>query len=622
MGARQVDLISLDWETYYDKEYSLSKMSTEEYVTDVRFEIIMVGVKVNEEPAQWFSFATIEEYAALLLRLGLPDSAMLSHNTAFDALILAVHMPHLIPKVLLDTLGMAQATLKPYHRSISLDSCLKNTGSPLAKKNTVYKMVGRTRASLSTQELAEYGSYCITDTEGTYWLFKHMVKSFPREELDTIDMSLRMYLEPQFVLNAEILRGVLKQTRENKRKLMKALPSHIKKSQLSSNPQFAQLLETLGVEVPLKVSPTTGKATPAFAKSDTGWKELEDEWGDDPIVGPVLAARLGVKSTIAETRAERFVNIADKYGWLRIPLRYYAAHTGRYGGMEKINCQNLPRVPHDATDRYHLRYALCAPVGHTVLACDLSQIEARLNAWLSNCTPLLQVFSTGGDPYCQFASKAYGREIKKADQHERFIGKTCILGLGYGMGWKKLRATLRGKGVKEEAATVERYVQVYRTAYPQIPALWRFCDDTIKLMAGGGKRLIGPCTAHGNAVLLPNGMTLDYPNLRWIDTQKYTGWSYDFAGQGRTMWGGKFVENLIQSLARIIIMDHMRQAKQQLGINPALQAHDELVYVVPDARLTECREGLLSIMKTAPAWAAGLPVDAEAGYGPTYGDAK
>lgn len=617
-----MNLITLDWETYYAKDYTLSKMSTEEYVTDPRFEIIMVGVKVNDEPAQWYSYETIEEYAQLLGRLGLQDSAMLSHNTAFDALILQVHMPGLLPKVLLDTLGMAQAVLKPFHRSISLDSCLKNCGSPMLKKDTVYQMLGRTRRSLSTSELESYGSYCVRDVEGTYWLFKHLVQSFPREELDTIDMSLRMYLEPQFVLDTNILQHVLDLDRERKKRLMDALPPDVKKSQLSSNVQFAQLLEKLGVDVPLKVSPTTNKPTPAFAKNDTGWKELEDEWGNDPIVGPILEARTAVKSTITETRAERFLNIGKRYGWLRVPLRYYAAHTGRYGGMQKINCQNLPRIPPNATDRYHLRYALCAPEGHTVLACDLSQIEARLNAWLSNCSELLQVFTTGGDPYCAFASKVWARPITKADQHERFIGKTCILGLGYGMGWKKLKATLRGQGVKETDENVERYVSVYRTSYPQIPGLWRFCDETISMMANGGARMIGPATARGNSVLLPNGMTLDYPNLRWIENTKYSGWTYDFAGQGRTMWGGKFVENLIQSLARIIIMEHMREAKNQLGIRPALQAHDELVYVVPDARLAECEAGLLSIMKTAPAWASDLPIDAEAGYGPTYGDAK
>lgn len=614
--------ITLDFETYYDKDYSLSKMSTEEYVRDPRFQIIMVGVKVNEEPAEWYSFPTHDGYADLFARLGLRHSASLSHNTLFDGLILSTYFQTHIPAHLLDTLGMAQALLKPYHRSISLASCLKHLGSPWAKMATVHQMIGRRLESLSTQEMAEYGEYCKTDVEGTYWLFKKLAPQFPRHEMDVIDLTLRMYLQPQFMLDANVLQQVLDSTREQKKKLMDALPDDVKKAQLSSNPQFAQLLEKLGVEVPYKISPTTGQATYAFAKNDPQWKELEDEYADDPVIGPILAARLGVKSTIAETRAQRLLDISDASPWFRIPLRYYAAHTGRYGGMEGINCQNLPRIPQGATGRDHLRYALAAPPGHSVLVCDLSQIEARLTSWLAKCGELLQVFSTGGDPYCQFASKVWSRKITKADQHERFIGKTCILGLGYGMGAKKLKATLRGKGVIESMEQVQRYVDVYRSSYPSIPALWYYADETIQIMANGGSRKIGPCTVQGTKVHLPNGMTLDYPNLRYIQNSKYQGWGYTFAGQVRTMWGGKFIENLIQALARIIVMEHMRQAYKQYNMRPALQAHDELVYVVPTPMLPQLKQGLLSIMKTAPSWAKGLPVDAESGHGPTYGDAK
>lgn len=618
-----MDIITLDFETYYDKEYSLSRMSTEDYVNDERFEIIMVGVKVNDGKTTWHSYSTMDEYAALFGRLGLANSACLAHNMQFDGLILSRHFPERFPARLLDTLGLAQAVLKPYHRSISLDSCLKHTKAPITKLGTVYNMVGRRLKSLSTSELAEYGKYCATDVEGTYWLFKRLAPEVPRSELDIIDLTLRMYLQPQFVLDHNILSGVLRDARQHKQDLMDSLPDGITRTQLSSNVQFAKLLEDHGVDVPMKISPTTNLPTYAFSKNDTGWKELEDDYADDPVIGPMLAARLGVKSTLAESRAERLLAISERYGWFRVPLRYYAAHTGRYGGMERINAQNFTRINPKNQSRYQLRYGVCAPVGFTVLACDLSQIEARLNAWLANASKLLGVFRANGDPYCVFASELYNRPIvKSVDDHERFIGKTCILGLGYGMGWNKLRATLRARGVIEDEQAVQRYVSVYRQTYPEIPALWRFCDETIQIMAGGGKRVIGPCMAHGHGVELPNGMKLHYPNLRYVEEKKYKGWAYDFAGQGRTMWGGKFVENLIQSLARITIMEHMLRAHKELGLKPALQAHDELVYVVPNARLAECEAGLLSIMKTPPSFAPDLPIDAESGTGPTYGDAK
>lgn len=616
-----MDLITIDFETYYDKLYSLGRnMSMEDYVCDPRFEIIMVGIKINEAPATWHSFPTHDGYAQLFADLGLADSAIICHNTLFDALILQYHFG-IIPKFLMDTLSMAQAVLKPYHRSISLASCLKATNCPMQKLDTVHSMLGRTRTSLTKQELDEYGLYCTTDVETTHWLWKHLKNSIPRKEFAVIDLTLRMYIESQFELDAEVLRGALHKEREKKRLLINNLPADVKPSQLTSNVQFADLLSRYNVTPPTKTSPVTGKTTYAFAKNDPGWKELEETYGNDPLIAPLIYGRLGLKSTIGETRAERFLDIADKYGKLRIPLRYYAAHTGRYGGMEKINCQNLPRID-SGDDRNQLRYALAAPEGYTVLAGDLSQIEARLNAWLSGCTELLKVFATGGDPYCAFATKAYNRVITKADAHERFIGKTCILGLGYGMGHNKLQATLRAQGVNEPIDTVVKYVNVYRDSYWQIPQLWRKCDEIIEQMASGCNATIGPCIVNDNQVLLPNDMFLNYPNIRHVYSAKYSGWSYEYGGQPRTLWGGKLVENIIQALARIIIMDHMLEVRKTLGLRPALQAHDELVYIVPTDRLNEYNLELLRIMKTVPAWAEGLPVDAETGFGKTYGDAK
>ena len=245
-----MNLITLDFETYYDKIYGLGRLSMEEYVTDPQFEIMMVGIKINEEPATWYSYSTIPEYLALFRHLGLGQSAMLCHNTLFDGMILSVHFPSVMPVVLMDTLCMAQAILKPYHRSISLDSCLKVTGCPIRKGNAVYSMIGRTLGSLTTQELDDYGQYCITDCEGEHWLFKHLLPQIPREELEIIDMTLRMYLEPVF-----------DDTREKKRQLMNQVPPDITKTQLSSNPQFAKLLQSHGVDVPMKISPTTDKMT-------------------------------------------------------------------------------------------------------------------------------------------------------------------------------------------------------------------------------------------------------------------------------------------------------------------------------------------------------------------------
>lgn len=617
-----MNVFTIDFETYYDSDYSLSKMSTEDYVADDRFEIIMVGVKCNDEPTEVFSAKSDQEYKDWLLSLGVDRGAVLCHNTMFDALILQYRLG-ICPSLMLDTLCMAQALLKPFHRSISLASCLKHTKSPVTKGTYVGDMKGRRLSSLTDSEFQKYAAYCATDVDGEYWLFQYLKASLPPEEYLIIDMTLRMYIQPQFVLDAEILKGVMDDEREKKRKLLAALPDHIPATDLTSNPKFAKLLEKLGVDVPYKISPTTLKPTYAFSKTDPEWKDLEDEYADDPLVSAILAARLGVKSTIGETRARRFYEIAENYGKLRVPLRYYGAHTGRYAGMEKINCQNLPRIPRTVRNRNHLRYALRAGEGRVVLAADLSQIEARLNAWLSGCDPLLQVFRDKGDPYCAFASRVYNRRITKADQSERFIGKTCILGLGYGMGWKKLQSTLRKDGVKVPNNEAERYVQIYRDAYHEIPALWRLCDSLIPTMASGDAfQTIGPVMATAQRLTLPNGMFIHYDKLAYTQDKKYEGWTFEYAGRRKTLWGGTMVENIVQALARITVMEHMVQVRKELDLFPALQAHDELVYCVPEKEADWYRDAVLEIMKTPPSFAPDLPIDAEAAWGETYGDAK
>ncbi len=619
------DLHTIDFETFYSKDYSLTKMSTEEYVYGDEFEIIMVSHKLNDGETEWFSSPVMEDYREWLMDRGVHRGAVLAHNMMFDGLILdRLGIP--MPPILLDTLCMAQAILKPHHKSISLDSCLKHTKAPMRKKGYVHNMLGRRLASLTTQELHDYADYCVTDTDGTHWLFQYLKPRLPKSEFEIIDTTLRMYLEPAFELNEKLLTGLLVDTREKKRKLMNALPDWCSKSQLSSNPQFAKLLaEKLGIDPPLKISPTTGKTTFAFAKNDEGWKDLEDEWSDDPIVGPILAARLGVKSTIAETRAERFVSIADKFGQLRVPLRYYAAHTGRYGGMEKINCQNLTRIDFKNLDnRNQLRYALEAPRGYMVVAIDLSQIEARINAWLAECHDLLQVFATGGDPYCAFASKLYRREITKADSAERFVGKTCILGLGYGMGAPKLKATFRKDGHKVTLNTAYDYVNTYRDVYYEIPANWRFCDHILSQIAEGGLINIGPCMASKDRITLPNGMAIWYNNLRWHggDRKMRPGYVFDYAEKTKSIWGGTVVENLCQSLARIILMEHAAEIRRETGYRPKLNVHDELVYVIPETYAEKFLKVGEEIMHGSPSWAAGLPVAAEGAMGSSYGDCK
>lgn len=617
-----MDFYTIDFETYYDQEYSLSnkKISTEDYVNDPRFEVILVGIKKNSDPPYWIT-GTKAEIGEHLRSLKLEECAVLAHNHFFDGLVLAVHFD-IYPGMYCDTLPMAQVYLKPYSRSIRLEVCLELLNLGVKKGTAVHKMKGRTRTSLSRHEMQEYANYCMDDCEGEFRMFKHLASMMPREELEIIDMTIRMYTQPKLVLDPNLLAHEMGLVKAKKAQALASLPAGVDRADLMSNQKFADVLEFYGVDVPTKISPTTGNATYAFAKTDTAWKELEEEWADDDVVSAILAARISAKSTIEETRYQRLLDISQKYEHFRVPLRYYAAHPGRYGGMEGINAQNFPRI-----DKSRMRFAIRAPKGCVVLAADLAQIEARITAWLAKQLNLVEAFSQARDIYSEFASVAFGiptvKDRSPEDKKRRFVGKTCVLGLGYGMGGKKLQATLRKDGVKVDINEAMKYVGTYRNLYSNIPRLWHHFDNMLEIMARGGALIkFGPITLADKKIILPNGMAIVYPNLRRVQTDKYVGWVYDFAGEVRTLWGGKVTENVVQALARILIMEHMLKIKHTIRLYPVLQQHDELDYVVPAQYAEKVKAVADKLMKVSPTWAPDLPVAVEINYGPTLGDCK
>jgi hypothetical protein len=406
-----MDIVTIDMETYYDQQYSLSKMTTEEYIRDERFEVIGVAIKVNDQEVDWYSGA---DPGGFLHALDYSNRAILCHNTAFDGAILSWRYG-IKPKFWFDTLSMA----RPLH-SMTVGGSLKALATyyKLGEKgDEVIRALGMRRRDFTPEQMAAYADYCIQDTNLTYRLFKKMSRQFPREELLVIDQTIRMYTEPKLVLDPVVLDAHLISIHERKEKLLAKLGGEAKaKKFLMSNNKFADLLRAFGVEPPMKTSPTTGKQTYAFAKNDTQFTALLEH--PKPAVRTVVEARLGTKSTIEETRTERFLQIAER-GPLPIMLNYYGAHTGRFSGGDKVNLQNLPRGG-------QLRKALAAPDGHVVVACDSSQIEARLVAYLAGQSDLVQSFREGRDVYSEFATDVYGRPVSKGDKVERHVGKTCV----------------------------------------------------------------------------------------------------------------------------------------------------------------------------------------------------
>lgn len=408
-----MQIITIDFETFYDRAFSLSKMTTEEYIRDELFEVIGVAVKVDDGETQWFS-GTKRDTQKFLNQFPWDNALAVAHNAMFDAAILGWHFD-IHPKRIADTLSMARALHGSEGISLSLKS-LAEYYELGAKGTEVLDALGKGRIDFTPEELARYGDYCINDVELTHELFKRLAAGFPMIEFKLIDLTMRMFSQPVMELDKCVLEDHLADVKAKKEALMSKL--NYEKADLMSNPKLAELLEFHGVQVPKKVSPTTGKETFAFAKNDEAFKELLEH--ENPQVQAIVAARLGVKSTLEETRTERFIGIANR-GTLPIPLRYYAAHTGRFGGDDKVNLQNIPR-------KSPLKKAIIAPLGFKVVDCDSSQIEARTLAWLAGQNDLVAAFDAGEDVYKIMASSIYGKPVEEITDNERFVGKTTILG--------------------------------------------------------------------------------------------------------------------------------------------------------------------------------------------------
>ena len=599
-----MDLITLDFETYYNKEYSLKKLTTEEYVRDPRFEVLGVAIKVNNGETEWAS-GTQEQLKTFLQTFDWDRSMVLAHNTMFDGAILS-WVFDIKPRAYTDTVCIARA-VNGVETSASLSALAERYG--IGKKgDEIQNTLDKHRQDFTDEELERLGDYAVNDVDLTYDLFTIMAKGFPKKELKLIDLSLRMFVEPVLDLDLDLLEDHLSQTRQRKEELL--MDARVSKEVLMSNDKFAQLLLHLGVSPPKKLSPTTGKETWAFAKSDEGFKLLLTN--QDERVQSLVAARLGNKSTLEETRTQRFIDIA-KRGVLPVPVRYYAAHTGRWGGDDKINLQNLPSRGANAN---MLKRGIIAPQGYSIIDADSAQIEARVLSWLAEQDDLTQAFANGEDVYKKMASRIYGVAESDVTKDQRFVGKTTILGAGYGMGAQKFQDQLKTFGFDMELHEARRVIKIYREANDKINKLWR--DAQAFLKDGNSFGLYGVLFVEDGKILLPSGLYLRYDDLQFTTTDRGVEFDYKTRRGRVRIYGGKVIENVCQAIARCIIGEQMLQIAKRYRV--VLTVHDSIACCVKDEEVDEAQQYIEECMRRPPEWADGLPIDCESGTGKSYGE--
>lgn len=631
--------VFLDFETFWSQEFSLGKMTAIEYVTDPRFQTVSVAIKEGYDGETDVVFGE-QAIAERFAQVDWDHACAIAHNMSeFDALVLAWRFG-IKPRMWGCTLAMA----RPIHAKSaggSLKALAKHYG--LADKGdlSATNTKGKYLEDFTSTELEAMRTYNALDTEICCGLWLKLLgePTTTGRELRLIDMTIRMLVEPQLIADRRMLASGLDMERRRKAKLLDELseqldtsPDELKKT-LASTSKFTKLMKDFGVDVPTKLSPTTGKAIPALAKTDQGLTDLLDH--PDERVSMAAAVRLDVRSTILETRIERFYNMAERCnGYMPIPLRYYGADTtGRWSGTMRANLQNLPRVnPKERKLSDVLRCSLRAPEGYKVVVADLSGIELRVNHFLWKTPSSMAVYEAKADAdlYAVFAGEMYNKPAEEVSKSERQLAKVAQLGLGFGAGAGAFQGVARTMGgITLSPDEADNVVKNWRSTYPEITRGWRRCHEALTWVDSGSPEPIDPwglCLTDHAGVRTPVGR-INYPELRQ-EANEDTGQTEWVYGQGRRqarIYAGKVDENLVQHLARNVLADNLLEfADTELGRKYPLAhtVHDEVVYVVKDEDAQSVLDALIEIMSRPPSWWPELVTFAEGDIGQTYGAAK
>jgi DNA polymerase len=595
-------LVTADWETYYDSSYSLRNMTYIEYIRSPKFKEHGVSIQINDSDPIWYTSNTSIKKA--LNEIPWNKAALIGHNLHFDGSILSfIH--DIIPKYYIDTISLARGIL-PTIESYSLKYVANYLG--IGHKDSTRLGEVKGIENPDKEQLAGLGVYCKDDVILTWKVYEKLAPFLPINEYKLIDQTIKMQTQPQLMLDREKLEGVIETKLAERQDVLETAGVDI--STVRSSVKLIERFRELGVDPPMKISPRTGKQAPAFAKTDLGMQKLVHD--PDPRVAALAKARLTCMSNIDIKRAERFIAIHDcNKGSLPVPLNYYGAHTGRWSGGDKINMQNL-------TKKSGLRYCIIAPEGHLILAADQSQIEARITAWLADHMRLLRDFRSkdeGISPYDVYqimASHIYNIEVKQVNEEQRFIGKMCVLGLGYGMGYEKLGTVLNqilGAGSISEYEA-KNMVDIYRSINTPIVQLWGSMTEILNQMVHQREGVFKCLTYDPHSIKLPNGMYLQYPFLN-MTTNDWGGPQYEYTYQEKSqkIYGGRLTENIVQALARSVIADNMLTINERYQV--ATMTHDEIVIVPRKSEIEEATAFVTEVMSTPPDWATDLPLALE-----------
>ncbi len=636
------DTWTLDYETYYDDDYSLKKMSMEEYIRHPLFLCHGLSVKRGERPSLWI--AGHNRVQKFMSGVDFSKVVVVGQNSKFDGLI--AHDVFGVKGIRWrDTMAMAAAIHGNALKAQALWYLVKRF---LPKRPDLAKQYGaledvKGKRVLTENELMNLGVYAARDTDSTYELyilFLHILEQYPLE-LGLIEMTTRMFTDPMLMLNPMILDELYKKEVAEKQVMLDKCVA-VDFEQVRSNNQFAALLQTLGVEPPRKISDTTDKETWAFAKSDEMFIAMQLH--ENPLVAQLVKSRLRIKSSIEETRALKYYEVSTRGPW-PVDLNVSGARTthrlsGGPGGGG--NPQNLGKES-------PLREAIYPPEGYQMVVADSAHIELTIAMALAGEKDVVERMRDPlFDLYVTFAAHIFQCETHEVTKKQRRVGKVACLSLQYGSGADRFRWTAFGWGIELHPDECQRIVDMYRTAFPHIVRAWNAWNFALRKLEQGlveetwmdqlarmSVRTIAGCPG----INLAAGLPITYPNLRReFDARKgrqqyvYDTWT---RGKGNpqqktsALWGSKVFQHICQALARSIVLGQVLEVDLNLetmapGSQSVLTVHDEGVWLIPRKLVSPASGTMIErVFTTSPDWWVDLPLGCDLDLdAPTYGEAR
>ena len=682
-------IVVLDFESFFSTKdgYTLTKIGPISYIRDSRFSAQLMSYIVTDASTMTYDRVRVAEHdniPAVLaaLKLDAPDVVTVAHNgNGFDFLILS-EIYHVVPRIAIDTMCMERWTGVSRIQNESLKSMVKFFQCGEKVEGTVISDGRKWPEDFTPDERTAFIQYCRNDTEQCFLSFKAMLPFMTADALLFSSITAKMACNPVLRLDDDMLTAYLNELSDkvtkarndiNKMFMFKSDEDFLKA--IRSSASFVKMLELLGRKPPMKYSvaksetkrkklEAEGKTnlseedyavyTPALAKSDLDFVAMASD--ADERVALLVRTRLENNSSIQRSRAETFHALAKSGRPMPVMLNAFKAHTSRYtagnseGSSDKLNLQNLSkRDPSQLT----LRKAVQAPEGMALVACDSSQIEARILAYVANETELVDAFRRGADPYADLAEKIFQipsekihKGAKSGDKKlkaYRNVGKVGILSAGYGVGWRRYADTLLRQGVRLSSDIDQHYEMahhahnVYRASNPNIVAFWDTCQTVIKaLYLGYSGEFGGPndnifqysvapiCGRDDVPTIIgPNKYTLRYFKLSCEVSEKNNREEYYYTRvKGKSelktkIYGGALAENLCQYLAFALLQWQACRMTEQ-GIRLIANIHDSFLAICPEDEAEHTKSVMESCMSSVPDWLGDFPVACEAEIGKDY----